>query len=241
MENKIIAFNHKKDATDLTIGFNAFASNPIVLITPCFSRENGYVETVTEVDVNSATTTSSSKGNGYSVNVMVIASNCKSFGNLDMQVGNAPKTAKEFTIKLDPALGTQFPTVLLTPRYSKAVGHVEGVKLKSANSITIASENVYAKDYTVQYAAIERGIGTEGGQTLQTGIVNHTENGLQRVFFSAPYVEIPTVILTPWYDNKVTDMHRATITSTTMEYFEFTTGSSASNYYIEWAAFGRMS
>lgn len=214
-----------------------------ILTTPFWDGSTGPVggiETVTEVSEMGCKISSSNQASNYYVNVLLAGFDTTSMGSLGVRAGHEaqPHSGKS-TIDFTTHLSSNDPVVLLTPQFSSAVGSVEYLFNSAASEISTFTGN-NASTYSYHYLASDRGASTMGSVTpLETGTYNKTGGGIFRVYFSVPFSAPPTVFLSPWYDGSSDGLSSIeTVVTVKKEYFEAVSGNEASNFFVNWMAFG---
>lgn len=228
----------------VNVVFNTpFSEPPVVILTPFWENSNGAVggiPTVTSITNTGCTIVSNNHATAdYFVNVLAIDMSTQKIDALMVAVGSVLK--ENVTVKV--AYPNQFqsvnPVTLLTSFWNGStgpVGNIDTLDQSSNKASTIVSNNK-ASNYFTNYVTIDLGSGNQGGTAFETGIVNKTGGGKQRVYFSQPFDVEPTVMLSPWWkDNNAQVGRIETVTKVTTDYFEYTSGNVASNYFVHWMA-----
>jgi hypothetical protein len=98
--------------------------------------------------------------------------------------------------------------------------------------------------YSIEYLAADRGASSfQDSMTaftqIETGTYNKTGSGIYRVYFQSPFSLPPVVFLSPWWNGTQGNLGSIeTILDVTNEYFDAISGNAASNYFVNWMAFG---
>ena len=132
--------------------------------------------------------------------------------------------------------------VLLTPQSTSPVGrHIEYL-LAGDNAQIITYSEKAARDYYVNYLALDRGVtlyddGSGTSWAVESGTHNKTSSGLDRVYFSSPFSQNPVVFLSPWLEGEqVTLTSIETLVNVTNEYFEALSNNGQHNYFVNFMA-----
>lgn len=238
------AFTVLKNDSTVTATYPASCSaTPILLMTPVYTTAVGATDYVAKADSESCTISSKNVAADYHVNVLAVDSGAGSFGTLKFIAGIQTKIKPEIKIDITNGhLNSRNPVTIISANWkgSGNLGGIDTVDDASKTEISVVSINS-ASDYQVSYISADIGIGTQGGQVLQTGIANKTGGGTLRVYFTQKFSEIPTVFLTPWWNDQgaaVGSVETLLADETTIDYFELTSGNTATNYYVNWMALG---
>lgn len=218
-----------------------FTEPPVVIVTPVFGSGVVCVETVTNITTTGCTITSNNAALDYSVNVLAATLGRSNFGNLVILANNQLKNKTAITVNLPSGLTSPDPVTLLTSYWQNStigVGCVDTIDDLAASEFSVYSNNA-ATNYYTQYLCSNVGIGSVGNCTLQTGIANKTGQGTLRVYFTQPFNNPPTVLLSSWWNDanggvSVID----TLCEVTANYFEVVSNNAATNYFTTWMAFG---
>ena len=236
-----------------------FAQAPVVLVTPFWKGEGqsvGSIETVkTPVTTAGCKITSGNQASDYWVNILAIGPDDpgsaisigkRSVGKLGINAGvHAKMQAGLTTINFTTPLKSNDPVVLLAPQWTSPVGYTECLVGSAASEITTYSQNMAPGGaYSIEYLAADRGASSFQDSTtsftqIETGTYNKTGSGLYRVYFQSFFSAPPVVFLSSWWNGTQGNLGSIeTLLDVTNEYFDAISGNAASNYFVNWIAFG---
>jgi len=238
-----------------------FEQAPAVLVTPFWKGEGksvGSIETVlTPVTTASCKISSGNQASNYWVNILAIGpgegGSAISLGNGERSVGklginsgvHAKMQAGQTTINFADPLKSNDPVVLLAPQWTSPVGYTECLVASAASEISTYSGNMASGGtYSIDYLAADRGASSFKDSTtdftqIETGTYNKTGSGIYRVYFQSPFSAPPVVFLSSWWNGTQGNLGSIeTILDVTNEYFDAISGNAASNYFVNWMAFG---
>ena len=237
-----------KTAQTLTVNFTPglFSDPPIVIVSPHNSTGVNYQEVVKTVTASQCVVVSKNMSPEYKVNILAITSGPITFGDATIISGKQLKTADEISVNiLNPGLTSPDPVVLLTPFWSESatagLGSVDTVDDSAASEFSIYSANKAPQGYYTQYLVMNIGIYTHAGKKIHNGILNKNSSGELRVYFTEPFTEIPTIFLTPWYNDQnlaVGNLEASVINKITIHYFVLSSGNHSPHYFCNWLAYG---
>lgn len=222
-----------------------FKAPPLVFVQ-AYYRETGTsvaIETVTDISATGCAITSnngSPASTNYFVCILAVDSGLTAFGALPLALGNLPKTKPAATLNLPTQrLGAPDPALLLTPYWQGSTepsGQIETVLTSSPTECSVFGGSA-AKNYSANFLAADPGIGKVGPRRMMAGVANKTGGGVLRVYFPQPFKTVPSVFLTPWYDNYNAAMGSLeTLNMVCNDYFETVSGHAAANYFVNWVA-----
>lgn len=235
----------KNTSGSQTVTFTeAYTTPPVVILTPYSKGSTVPVDcvlTITEITTTSCTFTSIDAASNYYVNVLSIGDNSSLVKSLKAQWGAKAKTESILNINFHPFLSSPDPIILLTSYWKgsqQAVGFVDTIDNSAASECSVVSKNMAPDNYFVNFLVMDPGIATmSSNHTLQNGIVNKTGAGIQRVYFSKPFSDAPTVFLSPWWmDGSGGVDSIETLINVTEYYFEYISKNVAGNYFVNWVA-----
>ena len=227
-----------------------FEHAPAVLVTPFWKGAGGSVgliETVlTPITTDACKISSGNQASNYWVNVLAIDPIETAIGILGINAGvQAKMQAGQTTINFADPLKSNDPVVLLAPQWTNPVGHTECLVGSAASEISTYSQNMAPGGaYSIEYLAADRGASSfQDSMTaftqIETGTYNKTGSGIYRVYFQSPFSLPPVVFLSPWWNGTQGNLGSIeTILDVTNEYFDAISGNAASNYFVNWMAFG---
>jgi hypothetical protein len=237
-----------------------FEEPPVVLVTPFWKGEGksvGSIETVlTPITTGACKISSGNQAPNYWVNVLAIdlkelglaisADGKRSIGKLGINAGvQAKMQAGQTTINFADPLKSNDPVVLLAPQWTSPVGYTECLVGSAASEISTYSQNMAPGGaYSIEYLAADRGASSFQDSTtsftqLETGTCNKTGSGIYRVYFQSPFSAPPVVFLSSWWNGTQGNLSSIeTLLDVTDEYFDAISGNAASNYFVNWIAFG---
>ncbi len=227
-----------------------FEQAPAVLVTPFWRGEGkpvGYVETVlTPITTEGCKISSKNEDSNYWVNILAIDPSETSIGMLGINAGvHAKMQAGQTTINFAAPLLSNDPVVLLAPQWTSDVGYSECLVASAASEISTYSQNMAPGGaYSIDYLAADRGATgfqdpTTDFSQFETGTYNKTGSEIYRVYFQSPFSAPPVVFMSPWWNGSQGTLGSIeTILDVTNEYFDAISGNAASNYFVNWMAFG---
>lgn len=237
-----------------------FEQVPVVLVTPFWKGEGksvGSIETVlTPITTGACKISSGNQASNYLVNILAIdpkepalvisADGKRSIGKLGINAGvQAKMQAGQTTINFADPLKSNDPVVLLAPQWTSPVGYTEFLVGSAASEISTYSQNTAPGGaYSIEYLAADRGASsfrdsTTGFTQIETGTYNKTGSEIYRVYFQSPFSAPPVVFLSSWWNGTQGKLGSIeTLLDVTNEYFDAISGNAASNYFVNWIAFG---
>lgn len=237
-----------------------FEQAPVVLVTPFWKGEGksvGSIETViTPITPGTCKISSGNQASNYWVNVLAIdprepalvvsADGQRSIGQLGINAGaQAKMQSGQTTINFADPLKSNDPVVLLAPQWTSPVGYTECLVGSAASEITTYSKNTAPGGaYSIEYLAADRGASSFRDSTtsftqIETGTYNKTGSEIYRVYFQSPFSAPPVVFLSSWWNGTQGNLGSIeTLLDVTIEYFDAISDNAASNYFVNWVAFG---
>ena len=237
-----------------------FERAPVVLVTPFWKGEGesvGSIETVlTPITPGACKISSGNQASNYWVNVLAIdpiepalvvsTDGERSIGKLGINAGvQAKMQAGQTTINFADPLKSNDPVVLLAPQWTSPVGYTECLVGSAASEISTYSQNMAPGGaYSIDYLAADRGASSFRDSTtsftqIETGTYNKTGSEMYRVYFQSPFSAPPVVFLSSWWNGTQGNLGSIeTLLDVTNEYFDAISGNAASNYFVNWMAFG---
>jgi hypothetical protein len=254
----------QRTSDPISINFpQPFEQAPAVLVTPFWKGETtsvGSIETVkTPVTAAGCKITSGNQDPNYWVNVLAIdttepalvvapdnGQQSLSIGKLGVTAGvHAKMQAGLTTINFATRLKSNDPVVLLAPQWTSPVGYTECLVGSAASEISTYSQNMASGGaYSIEYLAADRGASSFRDPStsftqIETGTCNKTGSGIYRVYFQSRFSVPPIVFLSPWWNGTQGNLGSIeTLLDVTNEYFDAISGNAASNYFVNWVAFG---
>jgi len=228
----------------------AFDHTPAVLVTPFWRGQGasvGSIETILTTNLNDeCKITSGNQASNYWVNILAIDPTVTSIGTLGVNAGVQPKMqAGQVSINFADHLKSNDPVVLLAPQWTAVVGYTEYLVGSAASEVSTYSQNMAPGGaYAIEYLAADRGASSFQDLTttftqIETGTYNKTGSGTYRVYFQSPFTVPPVVFLSSWWNGTQSTLGSIeTVTDVTNEYFDAISGNAASNYFVNWMAFG---
>ena len=238
-----------------------FEQAPVVLVTPFWKGEGkpvGSIETVlSPVTPGDCKISSGNQASNYWVNVLAIDprepalvispdNGNRSLGKLGINAGvHAKLQAGQTTINFASPLKSNDPVVLLASQWTAPVSYTECLVGSAASEISIYSQNKASDGaYSIDYLAADRGASSFRDPTtaftqIETGTYNKSGSEIYRVYFQSPFSAPPVVFLSSWWNGTQGDLRSIeTLLDVTNEYFEAISDNAASNYFVNWVAFG---
>ncbi len=238
-----------------------FAQPPAVLVTPFWKGAGqtvGSIETVlTPITAAACKISAGNQASNYWVNVLAIDPTETAIGTLGINAGaHAKMQAGQTTVNFADPLKSNDPVVLLAPQWTSDVGYTECLVGSAASEITTYSQNMAPGGaYSIEYLAADRGassfqvsdgsvISTGRDSTtsltqIETGTYNKTGSGIYRGYFQSPFSSPPVVFLSSWWNGTQGNLGSIeTLLDVTKEYFDAISDNAASNYFVNWMAFG---
>ena len=252
----------QKTSDSILVNFRTpFEQAPAVLVTPFWKGEGksvGSIETVlTPITTGGCKISSGNQASNYWVNVLAIDpietglaisldNRERWIGKLGINAGvHAKMQAGQTTINFAEPLKSNDPVVLLAPQWTSPVGYTECLVGSAASEISTYSQNMASGGaYSIEYLAADRGASSFKDSTtsftqIETGTYNKTGSGSYRVYFQSPFSAAPIVFLSPWWNGTQGNLGSIeTILDVTNEFFDAISGNAASNYFVNWMAFG---
>lgn len=226
-----------------------FQQAPAVLVTPFWKGQGepvGSVETVLPVTTDACKISSGNQAANYAVNILAIDPTDTLVGILGINAGvHAKMQAGQITINFADPLKSNDPVVLVAPQWTSTVGYAECLVASAATEISTYSQNMAPGGaYSIEYLAADRGASAFQDPTttftqFETGTYNKTGSGAYRVYFESLFSAPPVVFLSPWWNGTQGNLGSIeTLVDVTSEYFDAISGNAASNYFVNWMAFG---
>ena len=228
----------------LKVVFNSpYPEPPVVILTPFWDNSTGSVgsvPTVTDVTTEGCTIVSNNAAaTHYFINILTIDPSTIKIDGLMVAANMALKENTTVEVLYPNRFQSLNPVTLLTSFWKGSngpVGSIDTLDDSSSIGCKIISGN-RASNYYTNYLSIDIGLGDQEGTVFESGVHNKTGAGTQRVYFTYSFESEPTVLLSPWWNDANSQVGSIeTVTKVTPDYFEFTSGNAAANYFVNWIA-----